>query len=154
MPALRFSCLLPFAIFLPLAAYAHTDVVTGQDYSGFERNDGRGSCCNWLDCRPAFAPFMEKDGEKIVDRGQNKFRFDPDIVVKRPSEDGNWHVCGTGNRLHCIIAPPQAMLGDGLRYTLFTPSDAGGNAIAGVLPTAEEIARQLAAVSICRAPGM
>ncbi|MBL0373116.1 hypothetical protein JJB09_13860 [Rhizobium sp. KVB221] len=93
---------------LPVLAHAHIDASTGQDYQGFDRNDGRGSCCNWLDCRPALAPFMEPDGEKIADRARNKYAFDRSKVVKRPSDDGNWHICTNGGRLRCIIAPPEA----------------------------------------------
>ena len=95
---------------IPFAADAHTDSVTGQDYRGFERNDGRGSCCDWHDCRPAFAPFKEQDGEKIIDRGGNKFSFDRGKLLNRPSDDGNWHICGNGHMLYCIIAPAEARL--------------------------------------------
>jgi hypothetical protein len=93
---------------LPAVASAHVDAATGQDYGGFERNDGKGSCCDWHDCRPAHEPFMEPDGEKITDRANNKFVFDPGKVVKRPSDDGNWHVCASATTLRCIIAPAQS----------------------------------------------
>jgi hypothetical protein len=99
------------ALALPVIACAHADKTTGQDYRGFERNDGQGSCCDWQDCRPAYAPVMEEDGEKISDRANNKFAFDPNKVVKRPSDDGNWHICGDGTRIKCIIAPAEALRG-------------------------------------------
>lgn len=100
-----------FAFFaLPFAAFAHIDRATGQDYQGYERRDGKGSCCDWHDCRPATTPFPSKDGERIRDRAGNEFAFDPGKVVGRPSDDGNWHVCGDGRRLKCIIAPAQAGL--------------------------------------------
>jgi hypothetical protein len=86
---------------------AHVDSVTGQDYKLFQRRDGRGDCCEWYDCRPASPPFTEPDGEKIMDRAGNKYRFDPSKVVTRPSDDGNWHVCGDARTLKCIIAPAQ-----------------------------------------------
>ena len=101
---------------LPTAAHAHVDAVTGQDYRMYFRNDGRGSCCDWHDCRPAFQPFMEPDGEKIVDFGNNKYGFDRSKLVSRPSEDGNWHVCGDGRKLNCIIAPAQSRLDPGRGY--------------------------------------
>ncbi len=146
------SLLILFAI--PVAAHAHIDSVTGQDYSGFDRNDGGGSCCNWQDCRPASAPFMEPDGEKIMDRGQNKFAFDPSKVVRRPSDDGNWHVCGNGTRLICIIAPPEAEREleplDRL-FGWFTPERPADQS---AVPAAAELARELAAAPICRAPGL
>jgi hypothetical protein len=41
----------------------------------------------------------------IMDRAGNKYRFDPSKVVNRPSDDGNWHICGDAKRLKCIIAP-------------------------------------------------
>jgi hypothetical protein len=92
---------------IPAIAYAHIDGMTGQDYSGFERNDGKGSCCDWQDCRPASEPFMQQGGEKMIDRAGNVFSFDPGKVVKRPSDDGNWHVCGNATTLKCIIAPAE-----------------------------------------------
>jgi hypothetical protein len=92
----------------PAFASAHTDAATGQDYGGFQRNDGKGSCCDWHDCRPAHQPFMEPDGEKITDRANNKFVFDPGKVVRRPSDDGNWHICASATTLRCIIAPAQS----------------------------------------------
>lgn len=84
---------------------AHVDPVTGQDYKLFQRRDGGGDCCEWYDCRPATAPFSEAEGEMIMDRAGNKYRFDPSKVVTRPSDDGNWHICGDAKRLKCIIAP-------------------------------------------------
>ena len=105
--AARLACLLCLALMPPLPAEAHVDSNTAQNYRGYDRNDGRGSCCNWLDCRPAFAPVMEPDGETIMDRALNKFRFDPAKIVPRPSDDGNWHVCGSGSMIWCIIAPAQ-----------------------------------------------
>ena len=86
---------------------AHVDPVTGQDYKLFQRRDGGGDCCEWYDCRPATPPFSEAEGEMIMDRAGNKYRFDPAKVVARPSDDGNWHVCGDARRLKCIIAPAE-----------------------------------------------
>lgn len=118
------------ALAIPVAAYAHTDPETGQDYRGFERNDGRGSCCDWHDCRPAFAPIMEPDGAKIEDRVRNKFDFDPQKVVKRPSSDGNWHVCGTSMILYCIIAPAESMRDQAVprsRFSILSPPPSTGS---------------------------
>jgi hypothetical protein len=89
------------------AGLAHVDPVTGQDYRLFQRRDGGGDCCEWYDCRPASAPFSEPDGEKIMDKAGNKYRFDHGKVVVRPSDDGKWHVCGDAVRLKCIIAPAE-----------------------------------------------
>jgi hypothetical protein len=105
----RSSASLWVLLILPVTGHAHVDEVTGQDYREFMRNDGLGSCCNWHDCRPAHAPVSEPDGEKIVDFGNNKYLFDPSKVVKRPSDDGNWHVCGDARKLKCIIAPVQSL---------------------------------------------
>ena len=91
-------------------AQAHVDPVTGQDYRDFLRNDGQGSCCDWHDCRPAHAPVTEPDGQTIVDFGNNRYRFDPSKVVRRPSDDGNWRVCGDARQLKCIIAPAQSRM--------------------------------------------
>jgi hypothetical protein len=87
--------------------FAHIDPATGQDYRLFQRRDGGGDCCEWFDCRPATPPFSEAGGEMIMDRAGNKYRFDPGKVVTRPSDDGNWHVCGDAKRLKCIIAPAE-----------------------------------------------
>lgn len=105
---------LAFCLALGLApgAKGHIDAVTRQDYSGYERNDGKGSCCDWHDCRPALPPFLTPDGEKIADRARNTYPFDPAKIVRRPSDDGNWHVCGTAKKLFCIIAPAEARLWD------------------------------------------
>lgn len=155
MPAAVQICrTLCIVLAFPVAAQAHIDKVTGQDYNGFERNDDGGSCCDWHDCRPASAPFMEPDGEKIMDRGRNKFLFDPGKVVKRPSDDGNWHVCGSGTKLKCIIAPPEAERQPGLFDRLFGWLDPAPAASRSGLPTADEIASELLAAPICRAPGL
>jgi hypothetical protein len=150
--AAKLSFLSWVALTVPLAAYAHVDKVTGQDYRDFQRNDGMGSCCDWQDCRPAFEPFMDKDGEKIRDRANNTFAFDPGKVVKRPSDDGNWHVCANATRLYCIIAPPQAgrepdPAGDVFGW-LFSIQPAAQSFV----PTDAERARQRADAPICRAP--
>jgi hypothetical protein len=87
---------------------AHIDPVTGLDYRLFQRRDGGGDCCGWFDCRPATAPFQEPDGEKIMDRAGNKYRFDASKVVIRPSDDGEWHICGNARWLNCIIAPAES----------------------------------------------
>ena len=108
LPGAGFSALLSILLVLALPVHAHVDKTTGQDYRDFTRNDGLGSCCDWHDCRPAHAPFTEPDGEMIVDLGNNKYRFDPSKVVKRPSDDGNWHVCGDARKLKCIIAPVES----------------------------------------------
>lgn len=99
-----------FMLVFPTVPQAHIHPVTGQDYRDFLRNDGKGSCCDWHDCRPAYAPFTEPDGEKIVDFANNKYRFDPSKVVRRPSDDGHWHVCGDARTLKCIIAPAQSQV--------------------------------------------
>jgi hypothetical protein len=139
---------------IPLTAHAHVDKTTGQNYSGFERNDGRGSCCDWYDCRPALSPFMESDGEKIMDRNQNKYAFDPRIVVKRPSDDGNWHVCGNGTALTCIIAPAQARREPGLLDSLFGRLERQHRSDQSLIPAAIEIRRELETAPICIAPGL
>jgi hypothetical protein len=149
--AVRFARLLWIACILPVAAQAHIDKVTGQDYRGYERNDGKGSCCDWHDCRPASEPFVEKDGEKIMDRANNKFAFDPDKVVKRPSDDGNWHVCGSGTKLKCIIAPAEARREPGPLDTLFgflVPDSAEESRALSAM----DIDGMLAAAPICTAP--
>jgi hypothetical protein len=133
-------------IALPAIAQSHTDRITGQDYQGFDRNDGKGSCCDWHDCRPASAPFMEPDGEKIIDRGNNKFAFDPGKIVRRPSDDGNWHICANAVRLNCIIAPAQS-------ERQSSPPDIRFSRLTVPLPlTDAEIAALLAAAPTCSTP--
>ena len=139
---------------IPIGAYAHTDISTGQDYRGFDRNDGMGSCCDWHDCRPAFEPFMEQDGEKIIDRGNNKFLFDPSKVVKRPSDDGNWHICASATTLRCIIAPAQAERQPTPLDRLFGWLAPQQSVNQSFVLTPAEITRELAAVPICEAPGL
>jgi hypothetical protein len=142
---------IPFAA--PLVAEAHIDAATEQDYRAFERNDGKGSCCDWLDCRPALEPFMENDGEKIMDRARNKFAFDQDKVVKLPSDDGNWHLCANSRGLICIIAPSQAARQSGFFGGLFSMFDPP-QSDAQIVLSAQDIARELATAPICRSPGL
>ncbi|MBX9459469.1 MAG: hypothetical protein KL863_27465 [Rhizobium sp.] len=104
--------LLPIVSLLGLGALAgtvpaHVDPLTGQDYRLFQRRDGGGDCCDWHDCRPATRPFIEAGVEMIMDRAGNKYRFDPGKVAIRPSDDGNWHLCGDAKTLKCIIAPAE-----------------------------------------------
>ena len=94
----------------PAGAFAHIDPRTGQDYTGFQRNDGKGSCCDWHDCRPAGLPFTTRNGQMIADRAGNIYPFEPDKVVGQPSSDGNWHICGDAHRLKCIIAPAEGRM--------------------------------------------
>lgn len=149
MHALLPAFWLTFAV--PATVFAHIDRLTGQDYNGFERNDGKGSCCDWHDCRPALTPFMDKDGEKITDLAGNKYLLDPGKIVRRPSDDGNWHVCGDAHRLNCIIAPQEAKRSPTPLDRLFgKTSVAAWGGTAGPLDSGE-IARQLAAAPICRA---
>jgi hypothetical protein len=149
--AAKFCRALLIVLAVPGAARAHTDKATGQDYTGFERNDGKGSCCDWHDCRPASEPFMEQDGEKIIDRGNNKFVFDPSKVVSRPSDDGNWHICGSATKLKCIIAPAQAEREPGSLDSLFGLLMSKQPADESTVLSPAEIDRELAAAPICRA---
>ncbi len=151
--AARMSHLAWIVLAMPVAAHAHIDAATGQDYRAFERNDGGGSCCNWLDCRPALEPFMEKDGEKIMDRARNKFIFDPGKVVRLPSDDGNWHVCANSHGLICIIAPSQAERQPGFFDSLSGWLGSAHSNAQTAIPTAADIARELATAPICRSPG-
>jgi hypothetical protein len=112
--AARLFLFIVLSVAVPDAALAHVDLTTGQNYNGFQRNDGKGSCCDWHECRPAFAPFMAPDGEKIRDHGDNTYVFDSSKIVDRPSDDGNWHICGNATTLNCIIAPAQALRRDRL----------------------------------------
>lgn len=145
------SAMTCLALAMPALALAHTDTLTGQDYQGFERNDGRGSCCDWHDCRPALTPFMEKDGEKITDLAGNKYPLDRGKIVRRPSDDGNWHVCGDARRLNCIIAPEQARRGPTPLDRLFGKKDDAASDERAEPAGYDVIARQLAAAPICRA---
>jgi hypothetical protein len=139
------------AFMAPAVAFAHIDKLTGQDYNGFERNDGKGSCCDWHDCRPALMPFMEKDGEKITDLAGNKYLLDKGKIVHRPSDDGNWHVCGDAHRLNCIIAPQEAKRGPTPLDRLLGKTSVASSTKDTAPLDDSEIARQLAAAPICRA---
>jgi hypothetical protein len=108
LPAYVSRFLWAMLLVLPAVAHSHVDQGTGQDYRGFDRNDGQGPCCDWHDCRRAFGPIAEQDGETIMDLDYNKYPFDIDKVVKRPSDDGNWHICASPATLFCIIAPAEA----------------------------------------------
>lgn len=149
-PAAHRSSPFWMALAIPAIAYAHTDGVTGQDYSGFKRNDGRGSCCDWQDCRPASQPFIEQGNEKMIDRAGNTFSFDPGKVVKRPSDDGNWHVCGNATTLKCIIAPAESQREAQPLERLLGWVPQKHPTDQSLLPSATEIELELARSAICK----
>jgi hypothetical protein len=85
---------------------------TGQDYGVFRRPDGT-SCCNNKDCRPVQWR-TTPDGRLYMFPEGRQVYVPPNLIINRPSDDGNAHWCGivmsTGDTAtFCAILPPQSM---------------------------------------------
>jgi hypothetical protein len=80
-------------------------------YSKLKRNDGRGSCCNLMDCRPTQSRMVGDHYEVKVDGAWTPVPYDKINNVVAP--DGGAHVCAPRqvgpNRgvLFCVILPTE-----------------------------------------------
>ena len=80
-------------------------------YSKLKRNDGKGSCCNLMDCRPTQSRMVDDHYEVKVDGEWIPVPNDKINNVVAP--DGGAHVCAPrqigANRgvLFCVILPPE-----------------------------------------------
>jgi hypothetical protein len=78
-------------------------------YSKLKRNDGRGSCCNLMDCRPTQSRMVGDHYEVKVDGAWTPVPYDKINNVVAP--DGGAHVCAprqVGHNkgvLFCVILP-------------------------------------------------
>jgi hypothetical protein len=83
----------------------------GDFYSKLKRNDGQGSCCNLLDCRPTQRRMVGDHYEVKVDGEWMPVPNDKINNVIAP--DGGAHVCAprqVGRNkgvLFCVILPPE-----------------------------------------------
>jgi hypothetical protein len=60
-------------------------------YSKLKRNDGQGSCCNLMDCRPTQSRMVSDHYEVKVEGGRTPIPYDKINNVVAP--DGGAHVC-------------------------------------------------------------
>jgi hypothetical protein len=80
-------------------------------YSKLKRNDGRGSCCNLMDCRPTQSRMVNDHYEVKVDGVWTPVPSDKINDVTAP--DGGAHVCAPEQNdknkgtLFCVVLPPQ-----------------------------------------------
>jgi hypothetical protein len=80
-------------------------------YSKLKRNDGQGSCCNLLDCRPTQSRMVGDHYEVKVDDEWVPVPADKINNVVAP--DGGAHVCAPRQLgrnkgvLFCVILPPE-----------------------------------------------
>jgi hypothetical protein len=80
-------------------------------YSKLKRNDGRGSCCNLMDCRPTQSRTVDDHYEVKVDGEWVAVPNDKINNVVAP--DGGAHVCAprqigpNKGVLFCVILPPE-----------------------------------------------
>jgi len=79
-------------------------------YSTLKRNDGGGSCCNLMDCRPTQSRMVGDHYEVKVDGTWTP--VPPDKINNVIAPDGGAHVCAPKqegvNRgvLFCVVLPP------------------------------------------------
>ena len=80
-------------------------------YSKLQRNDGKGSCCNLLDCRPTQSRMVDDHYEVKVDGEWMRVPLDTINNVVAP--DGGAHVCAPRQEgrnkgvLYCVILPSE-----------------------------------------------
>ena len=80
-------------------------------YSKLQRNDGRGSCCNLLDCRPTQSRMIDDHYEVKVDG--EWVRVPVDTINNVVAPDGGAHVCAPRQEgrnkgvLDCVILPSE-----------------------------------------------
>ncbi len=80
-------------------------------YSKLKRNDGQGSCCNMLDCRPTQSRMV---GDHYEVRVEDEWvPVHPDTINNVVAPDGGADVCAprqigrTKGVLFCVILPPE-----------------------------------------------
>src|SRR5262249_37385723 len=92
-------------------------------YSKLKRNDGRGSCCNLMDCRPTQSRMVDDHYEVKVDGAWTPVPYEKINNVVAP--DGGAHVCAPSqvgpNKgvLFCVILPSDGWRGDRMRRREF-----------------------------------
>jgi len=80
-------------------------------YSKLQRNDGKGPCCNIMDCRPTQSPMVGRHYEVKVDGEWMPVPNDKINNVVAP--DGGAPVCAPrqvgANKsvLYCVVLPPE-----------------------------------------------
>jgi hypothetical protein len=80
-------------------------------YSKLKRNDGKGSCCNLMDCRPTQSRMVDDHYEVKVDG--EWVRVPVETINNVVAPDGGAHVCAPRQEgrnkgvLYCVILPPE-----------------------------------------------
>jgi hypothetical protein len=114
---LAISVFLCINVFLCIAAAQEGYYGVGHDkwhqgfYSKLKRNDGQGSCCNLMDCRPTQSRMVGDHYEVKVDGAWTPVPYDKINNVVAP--DGGAHVC----------APRQVGQNKGIIFCVILPSE-------------------------------
>jgi hypothetical protein len=80
-------------------------------YSKLMRKDGKGSCCNLIDCSPTQSRMVNGQYEVKVEGEWT--RVDPSVIQNVSAPDGGAHVCAPKQRgsnkgvLFCVVLPPE-----------------------------------------------
>jgi len=117
----RVAIICVVSVFLSLHAVAQEGYYgVGHDrwhrefYSKLNRNDGRGTCCNLMDCRPTQSRMVGNHYEVKVDGEWTPVPNDRINNVVAP--DGGAHVCAPRQEglnkgvVFCVVLPPQCCL--------------------------------------------
>ena len=122
MPVLSITCMrCHFAILLfALTFSAHAQeghLGSGHDkwhqsfYKTLQRPDGKGSCCNLIDCRPTSGRTIEGHYEVKVNGAW--ISVPQTKIIRRSAPDGGYHVCAPYNfkghpeELYCVVLAPE-----------------------------------------------
>ena len=81
------------------SAYSHT--MDGVDYSGWERPDVGGSCCNNMDCHTATARYRDDHWEVFIE-AQWVVVPDAKIIKNLPENPTQAHICHSGHTIYCF----------------------------------------------------
>jgi hypothetical protein len=114
---LAISVFLCINVFLCIAAAQEGYYGVGHDkwhqgfYSKLKRNDGQGSCCNLMDCRPTQSRMVGDHYEVKMDGAWTPVPYDKINNVVAP--DGGAHVC----------APRQVGQNKGIIFCVILPSE-------------------------------
>jgi len=81
-------------------------------YSTLNRPDGKGSCCNLMDCRPTSV--RSTDGRYEIKKDGRWIPVPMEKVIKKAAPDGGAHICAPdssdtaypADEVFCVIMPP------------------------------------------------
>ena len=80
-------------------------------YSTLERPDGKGSCCNLMDCRPTSV--RSSNGRYEIKKDGRWIPVPMEKIIKKTAPDGGAHICApdsnsnhyTADEVFCVVMP-------------------------------------------------